>query len=132
VQQANWLEPIADQAAYGAWFGINYNLAQAQRMVQSTDPLYRQTVAIRLAVYGHADIWYGYFTLRKLPWSGDKPAVQYLRTHDPAFLALYEQFIQTADLNQKMTLYAQIAALTTAPLGGLWPSWATVINEAAE
>lgn len=129
VQQADWLEPVNDQAVYSAWFSINYNLAQAQRMFQSTDPLYRQTVAIRLAVYGQSDIWFGYFSIRKLAWSGDKPAVKYLLTHDPTFLAVYQQFIEETDLAQKLALYAEVAALATAPAGGLWPAAATVMNE---
>lgn len=129
VQQAEWLQPLSDNGAYGAWFAINYNLAQARRMLQSTDPLYRKTVEIRLAVYGHTDVWFGYFTIRKLAWSGDKPAVQHLLTHDPEFLAVYQQLIQTTDIDQKMMLYAKVAALATAPLGGLWPPFVTVSNE---
>ena len=32
VRKAEWVQPITDSDAYGSWFAINYNLAQARRM----------------------------------------------------------------------------------------------------
>ncbi len=128
VQQGEWLALISDKAAYGSWFAINYNLAQTRRMMQCDDPLYQTTVAIRMAVYGHSDLWFGYFTMRRMD-SSDKNAVRYLEEHDPAFLASYQQFIQTHEPAQKFMLYQQIAAQATQPLGGLWSFQATVISD---
>jgi len=128
VQQGDWVQPPDDDAAYGMWFAINYNLAQAQRMAQAEDPLYQTTLHIRLAVYAPADLWFGYFSVRRLSFTGDKAAVKYLLAHDPEFLVLYRQFIDATDPAQKMALYTQVAARATAPLGGLWPSGATVMN----
>jgi hypothetical protein len=130
VREAELVQPITDNEAYGAWFGINYNLAQARRMARSDDPIYQTTVAIRLAVYGHTDIWFGYFTLRKLTWHGDKEAVKYLLKHAPAFLEVYQQFIKETALGPKLVWYEKAAAIATAPLGGLWPEHATVMNVA--
>lgn len=130
VRQGAWLEPVADEAAYGAWFAINYNLAVAQRLVSAADPLYQTTARIRMAVYGHTDIWFGYFTIRRLAWEGDKAAARYLQQHDPAFLEAYQQFISTSSLEQKLLSYEQAARLATAPFGGLWPPGVTVMNVA--
>jgi hypothetical protein len=54
--------------AYSAWFGLNYNLAVIRRLLQSDDPLYLAVADIRMAVYGHVDLWFGYFAIRGQPW----------------------------------------------------------------
>jgi hypothetical protein len=122
------LLPPNEEAAYGAWFAVNYNLAQARRMLPATDPIYQATLDIRIAVYGAQDLWFSYFTIRRLPWQGDKAAVRYLTEHDPHFLHCYQQFLAETERNHKLELYKTAAALVTAPLGGLWPDGATVIN----
>ncbi len=82
-----------------------------------------------MAVYGHMDIWFGYFTIRKMTLLGDKAACQYLDREDPAFLQIYQQFLSTSDREEKLVLYEKAAALATAPLGGLWPGGSTVFNQ---
>jgi predicted nucleotidyltransferase len=77
VSTQNWIAPIDDEAAYNAWYRINFNLAHLKRMMSSIDPLYRQTADIRMAVYGHPDIWFGYFTIRRIEFLGDKAAIRY-------------------------------------------------------
>ena len=93
-----WIEKISDDAAYGAWFRINYNLAQARRILGSDDAVYRQTLGIRMSVYGPSDLWFGYFTIRKLDWDGDKAAVRYLENHDPEFLDTFQTFLVSSQL----------------------------------
>ncbi|MFN8493341.1 MAG: nucleotidyltransferase domain-containing protein [Caldilineaceae bacterium] len=128
LRSGTWVQPLNDTDAYGAWFAINYNLAQAKRMAQARDDLYQTTVGIRMAVYGHTDIWFGYFTIRKLAWRGDKEAVKYLMQFDPTFLTVYQQLINETALAPKLLLYEKAAALATAPLGGLWTENTTVMN----
>lgn len=94
MQQREWVQPIDDQEAYGAWFAINFNLAHAQRMIRAQDPLYRTTVQIRMAVYGHMDLWFGYFKIRKVVGKGDKAAVSYLLQQDKAFLECTSSLLQ--------------------------------------
>lgn len=128
AKSAAWIEPVGDEAVYGTWSQINYNLAQLRRMMVSNDPMYRQAVEIRMAVYGHSDIWFGYFTIRKLEWQGDKAAIRYLSDHDPEFLMAYQQFIKTTDVRAKFSIYERLVSMTTAPAGGVWPPDATVMN----
>lgn len=128
VRHGTWIQPVDDQAAYGAWFAINYNLAVAQRMAQDADLLYQTTARIRMAVYGHTDLWFGYFAIRRMAWDGDKAAVRYLQQNDPLFLEVYEQFVVAAALEQKLLYYEQAARIAAAPLGGLWPPTVTVMN----
>ncbi|MBN1581639.1 MAG: hypothetical protein JXA89_13120 [Anaerolineae bacterium] len=128
VQSQGLIDPISDQAVHGAWFAINFNLAVARRYVRSPDEWAQATADMRMAVYGHADLWFNYFTIRKLDWDGDKAAVAYLREHDPAYLALYQRFIDTTDRQAKLACYEQAAMRATEPLGGLWTDPVDQIN----
>jgi hypothetical protein len=128
VHRQTLIEPISDQAAHGAWFAINFNLAVARRYGRSPDELYQTTADMRMAVYGHADLWFNYFTIRKLDWDGDKAAVIYLREYDPAYLALYQRFISETDRQAKLAIYEQAALQATKPLGGLWADPVDAIN----
>ncbi|MBN1937248.1 MAG: hypothetical protein JW934_21490 [Anaerolineae bacterium] len=128
VQRHKLVQPISDAAAYGAWFATNYNLAVACRLAHSP-ALRDQAVAdIRMAVYGHADVWFNYFTIRHIPWKGDKAAVNYLSERDPGYLELYQSLVKTTDRAAKLACYRRAAAHVTAPLGGLWAFPVDVTN----
>lgn len=130
VMTGDWIETTADPSVFGAWFALNYNLAQARRMLQSNDLLYQTTLHIRMAIYGHMDVWWSYFTIRKLPDTGEKNAIRYLQEHDPEFLALYQRFIVETDLLYKFGLYEQAAARVCEPVGPLWDLNTTAMNHA--
>jgi hypothetical protein len=127
LQGNEWDEPLNERAAYDAWHAINFNLTHAIRLSGSDDPLYQAALTIRMAVYGHADLWFGYFGVRSIPWRGDKAAVQYLQSNDSAFLDMYQKFILASDRSHKLQYYRQAAALAAEPLGGLWTSDITVM-----
>jgi hypothetical protein len=129
LRQSDWIQAIDDKADYDAWFAINYNLTVAERLAKSADELYRRTALIRMGVYGHTDLWFGYFTIRKLPWAGDKTAVNHLLANDREFLATFQQFLEASTMAEKLRLYRQAAELATAPHGGLWSPGATVMND---
>jgi predicted nucleotidyltransferase len=123
------IEPIDDEAAYSAWFRINYNLAHLRRMLTSNDSVYKLAANIRIAVYGHSDIWFGYFTIRRIEFLGDKAAIRYLCEHDPEFLSSYQQFINgKSSVDEKFAAYERVASMATAPMGTLWPEISTVMN----
>lgn len=128
VTTGDWLQTTPDQAVFGAWFALNYNLAQARRMLQSTEPLYQTTVDIRMAIYGHRDVWWSYFTIRRLPDTSEKNAIRYVQEHDPEFLSLYQRFIAETNRLRKFALYEQAAAHVCAPLGPIWDSNTTAMN----
>ncbi len=128
VQTALPPPSIDANAAYQAWFGTNYNLAVIRRLAMVADSRYQTTAEIRMAVYGHADLWFNYFMIRRIPWEGDKAALQYLHDHDPAYLAHYQAFIRATDQRAKFAHYTAAAQHATEPLGGLWAEHETVIN----
>ena len=120
VGRGGWLRAKDGSGGYGAWFKINYNLAQTRRLYTSDDPIYRATAELRTSVYGPSDLLFGYWEIRNLRWEGDKEAVRYLEAHDPHYLALFQRYLREADPGRKLALYEQLAERTTAPLGGLW------------
>jgi hypothetical protein len=128
VRGGEWLSAMTDQGAYGAWFGINFNLAHTRRMLASDDPVYLSGADLRMALYGTMDLVFHYWRIRNLRWEGDKEAIRYLSAHDPDYLSLLEQFIVESDRTRKLALYERLAEVATAPLGGLWPEGATAMQ----
>jgi predicted nucleotidyltransferase len=120
VKRGQWLTARDKTNGYGAWFRVNYNLAQSRRLLASEDAVYSTAADIRAALYGPADLFFSYFSIRKLRWEGEKAAVRYLMANDPAYLVLFQKFIAEADRARKFQLYEKLAALTIAPVGALW------------
>lgn len=129
VETNHWIDPFPDKDIFGAWFSTNYNLAQARRMLVAREPLYQMTVDIRMAIHGHMDVWYSYFTIRGIVDTGEKNALRYLLAQDPAFLRQYQQFIHETDRSAKFARYEQTAMLALAPFGGIWAADTTAMNE---
>lgn len=75
---------------------------------------------------GYTDVWWSYFSIRRLNYAGENAALRYLYTNDPAFLAIYRQFVAVA--YRKFQLYEQAVAQVVAPLDGLWPATVTAMN----
>lgn len=119
--------PVGDNAIYSTWFGVNYNLLHALRMLTSDDPVYTTALDIRL-LYCVADVVTTYFRVRGLPWRGEKAAVRQLAAEDPRFLELFQQFAATNDRRQKVELYRTLAEAALAPAGRLWPPVATTLQ----
>jgi hypothetical protein len=128
VRGGDWLLPPAEAAARNAAFGVNYNLAQTRRLLASSDPLYRETAALRMALYAPPDLVFGYFATRRIAWEGDKAALRHLAAHAPDYRALLGQFLAEPDPARKLALYERLAAEATAPAGGLWAPTATVMQ----
>jgi len=112
---------------YGAWFSVNYNLRQTKRLVDSDDPEALLTIDLRL-LYCLADVYVAYFNARGIPSPGEKAMIQYLQTHDPAYLELLQRCIGATERREKVSLYEQLAARALSPLGGLWPEGSTAIQ----
>ncbi len=114
--------PLAVAAAegpYWAWGTLGYNVAQAKRYLASDDPVYREVVDFRL-LYGLAEVMTAYFTVRGVPWRGEKEAIGYWTMHDPAYLAQFRACLAEADRERKVAGYEELARLTLAPVGELW------------
>ena len=115
---------------YEAWRKIGYNVAQMRRYLESEDPAGQTSVDLRL-LYSVFEVVLHYFTVRGLPWRGEKPAVRHLEAHDPAYLDRLRECLAEPDRTRKVELYEELAQLTLAPVGGLWGGGQTVVAAGA-
>ena len=122
-----WIQDDPTGDAFHAWNGVNYNLAVARRLFAAEDPLYLQTLDLRMALYAPADLFFNYFRARSLRWDGDKWAIRYLNEHDPDYLILFRRFLSEQDRAQKFRLYEQLAVRALEPVSDLWAEGDTVI-----
>lgn len=127
VRERTWIRPLAAIDSYGAWIGVNYNLLHTRRLLQSDDPVYRAAGELRIVIYGVSSVLFSYFQVRKLHWEGDKAAIRYLMDIDPPAFALLQQLLREPDPERRFAAYEQLAALTLAPIGGLWGGESTVL-----
>lgn len=119
---------LADEREmYAAWRKIGYNVAQMKRYLASEDPASQEAVDLRL-LYSLIEVVAHYFTIRQLPWRGEKPAIRYLATHDPHYLDRLRQCLVEPDRQRKVALYEELARLTLAPVGELWTPGTTAVS----
>lgn len=122
---------VSEAQRYVAWFNINYSLRMLIPMLMADDPAHRFAVRYRL----HAqigDLCVRYFTVRDLPWRGEKAAYRHWQRHDPAFLALLETFLAESNGREKANTYRELARHALAPVGGIWDESAVVADAPAE
>lgn len=123
----SWKEEHDQQKVWEAWFSCNYDLQHNKRLLTSTDPVYLMAGDLRLlsSIY---DLWKAYFLIRQVPWQGEKEAIRYLMSHDPAYLEVFQHCVAETNRARKVALYEKVAALTLTPLGALWSYDATAIE----
>ncbi len=116
---------------YGVWFGIHYNYLQNVRMWHSGDDLYHMALRMRM-LYSLSQLFLCYFYVRDMHWQGEKWAIRYWQKHDPNYHQLFQQAIITADLDDKMVLYEELAKLTLEPMSPLYRDLFTMVQLADE
>lgn len=114
----------------GAWRKIGYNVAQMRRYLASDDPVSGLAVDLRL-LYSLMEVVAHYFTVRGLPWRGEKPAIRHLAAHDPAFLERLRRCLAEPDRRRKAHHYEELARLALAPVGEPWQPGTTVVAPGA-
>lgn len=112
---------------YGAVSGITYNYQQNQRYLAHDDGDSRLALEFRLQ-YSVAQVLFGYFTIRYIPWQGEKKAIQYWKVHDRNYLALFIKYHRTVGLEERFAIYAEMAHKALEPLGGMWPAQAVTVS----
>ena len=116
-----------ESSRYWAWWGIGYNVAQMRRYAAGEDAVSQAAAQVRL-LWSVFQVVAHYFTMREIPWRGEKEAIRYLIAHDPAYLDLLNRCIVELDIRRKAHLYEELAQLTLAPTGGLWTTGQTTVE----
>lgn len=119
VAKVQSLTMKAGDAAHRIWFGVNFNFAHNRRYFNSGDELYRQALEIRL-LYCLMDLLTAYFTLRSLPWEGEKSAIAHLQKHDPDYGELFFRALRETQLENKFNFYTILVERTLSDFGGMW------------
>lgn len=94
---------------------INYNFVVNKRYFESGDVLYHEALEIRL-LYSVMEVITGYFSLRNIPWRGEKAAISYLKERDRDFYGLFASYTKSAVLEEKFELYKEMTG-RVFPLG---------------
>jgi len=102
-----------------AWATIGYNLAVIERYMASDDPIAQEAVDWRL-LYSLSELATHYFTVRRLPWRGEKAALRSLAREDPDFLDRFRHCLAETDRRRKVEHFAELARRVLAPVGGPW------------
>jgi hypothetical protein len=116
-----------DRQIHEAWRKIGYNVAQVRRYLEAGESVARTIVDMRL-LYSMAEVNLHYFTVRRIPWRGEKPAVHYWTQHDPEYLDNLHRYFEERDLRRRVALYEKLAALALAPVGPLWGRDDTMVS----
>lgn len=118
------LKTADEGEVYGGFDKASYNLAHTKRMLASDDPVTQTAIDMRL-LYQLADLMVDYFRVRGLAWQGEKKAVLYWESQDPDYLSLFRKCLDARDQARKVSLCAELAQATMAPVGVPWESGAT-------
>ena len=115
--------------AFGSWRHAQYNVRQTRRYLLSPDPDARLAVEARL-LYSFHFLLIHYFTVRGMRWRGDKEALRYWRTHEPALLHEWQAGLREPDLGRQVARYEAMHDRVYAPLGGLAPGDLDLVQSA--
>ena len=119
---------LADEREmHEAWRKVGYNVAQIRRYLAADDPVSQSAVDMRL-LYSVAEVNLHYFTVRRMPWRGEKPAIRYWRDHDPDYLDCFHRYAAETERQRRVELYEALATGAMAPVGGLWREGETIIS----
>ena len=112
---------ISFEEKQGIWFKANYNFIANQRYFRSEEELYHKALEIRL-LYSVTELIVAYFTLRDLPWRGEKEAMGYFERDDTGMLQLFMDYVRSPSLTQRFDLYEK---LFKAVMYGDFQAWDT-------
>jgi len=110
---------VAFETVYGTWHQLSYNLCTSLRYASSRDDLYLEALDVRL-LHAVSEAFAGYFNVRRIPWRGEKAAIEWLREHDPEFLAIFRGFHQANNRDQRVRVYNDMVIRALEPVGGPW------------
>jgi hypothetical protein len=109
---------------------ISYNVAHLDRYLAAGDPASDMAADLRL-LYSLFEVALHYFTVRRIPWRGEKAAVRHWAARDPEFLSLLRRCFATTDRREKAALYAMLARRALEPTGGLRGRGADIVGAGA-
>ena len=118
---------LSEQQNHSRWMSMNGFLRLSGRLVASDDP--EVVDAALMMINGQLDyLMTDYFNLRDLMFKGEKEAVKYWASCDPAYHRAYMDCLREVDPLRKQALLEEVAAIAAAPRGDLWKEGDTVMH----
>lgn len=111
-------EPGPDLDPYGRWRHAQYNVRQTQRYLESGDAAARAAVVARMLYQLH-DILIDYFMMRNMAWPGDKEALTFWQTNEPALREAWLAAVAVPDIDRKVEAWIAMFPSVYARFGGL-------------
>ncbi|MEM7334384.1 MAG: nucleotidyltransferase domain-containing protein [Chloroflexota bacterium] len=121
------IKDILDHQIYAAWYSVTYNHAQNLRYFSSQDWLYWMALQCRL-LYCISNCLSAYFTLRGMPWRGEKEAIRYLQANDPAYLEQFQAAVTAGGIEQQFPQYVQLVEQTLPEGISVWGESYTAVQ----
>lgn len=107
-----------DEDPYGRWRHAQYNVRQTRRYLASGNEAARTAVVARMLYQLH-DVLRDYFTLRDMSWPGDREALAFWQTHEPALREAWLAAVAEPDIDRKVERWVTMFPLVYARFGGL-------------
>ncbi len=111
---------ISPDKVFSSWQSVNYNYVANNRYFSAKDPAYHKALELRL-LYSAIELVTAYFTLRGIPWRGEKKAVKYLEERDKKYYAVLIRYFAARDLKARMGLYNKMVSMTLTKKYGVFP-----------
>ncbi|MBY0473362.1 nucleotidyltransferase domain-containing protein [Patescibacteria group bacterium] len=118
---------IPDQEKRDAWQKINYALIANTRYFHAVDDeTYREALDLRL-LYSVVELIGAYFTLRNIPWRGEKLAITHIREHAKDLFFSYQQFQHATTVSERFGHYEAMVGHVLTEEFKLWTKDTIVI-----
>jgi predicted nucleotidyltransferase len=106
-KMTNTKDVVLEKIKKNLWQKINYNYVANKRYFESNDPLYHETLELRL-LYSVIEVICGYIEFRDEAWRGEKEAIKYLKGNYQDFYDIFKSYSASNNLVDKFRFYEQM------------------------
>ncbi len=101
---------VSEKSKKGYWQRINHNYIADKRYFDSGDQIYHEALEMKL-FYSMEQVTCAYFTLRDIPWRGEKNAILYMKENAKDFYELFQSYTSAVTLHERFKAYSEMVDL---------------------
>jgi hypothetical protein len=110
---------VSEEYKFSDWQKANYNLVRNRRYFDAHDQVHDEALELFM-LYSVIQLITAYFSLRNIPWRGEKRAMQYLKERDVKYSEAIGDYFQSKDLKERMAAYEALVSMTFTDKYPLW------------
>lgn len=110
---------LPESDLYAAWFWQSFGVLQLEQLAQSQDQLHLTAFDMVLASC-LPGTWRSYFSIRGIPWEGEKAALRYWSEHDADYMGILHRCLEAGSRPGRLTVYRELVAQTLSPVGSVF------------